>query len=1313
MRRHHLLLLLLAGCPLPNGGDAGFDAGPPDSGPAGPGSADAYRDAGCLVFETDAGLRALFDNGRLPDGGLAFVDAMGNPVDPGPFTAAPALACFETTSVILPRPQSPAPLPSKGFQGCATSPAACPRADGGSDDQPFNQPGYTPPFNPSGFTYDAGSEPAGGTCLAGKSWSFESGHYFPWVATGVFNQNFAVYGNTVSIFRIQPPGFIGSPDSGLDPLSTVGGDYWEFSRGIGYHGNWWAGSSDFRSGWQAMPGRRLEEGFPGELISPQFAISTPYLSFLVGGNRSMGQRVELLVQSNPNNKAMLLASYAGLGREELAPGPATVTPEPFTDWVVVRASTALEDNDYLRRRVVWDVTKYQNMNARFRVVDTTGEKLHINVDDFRCEAAAPPRTAWLATDAGSPVIGEELNEIPIWGGTDTHAHVVSNLTLGGHYVWGDPADPLENVYDCNRPLPRITDRRGNVKREAIAVPNVTEQCFVSAGVIALINVVGGSACALAAATVGLIPFVGPFIAAATLGACSFALAAATTALLTIPSVTTTTLHGAAMPTSGGIKPGPLLDFIITLIENRSMAVHGVIELQDWDSPDGTHSGFGGSYLHQRYHASMIRRAFQGGLRLMVIDALHSRAMQYVLDGRDDMTDWDAIAVTVDAVQRLTAGPGHPDYPVGPLFDIAEIALTPGQARDIIRRKKMAIILGTETQELGKLRPGVPGDSMERQVADLFALGIRKITPIHGANNPLGGTGFFNDVYNAGGVFNNLTANGTSSPADGVWRPLLPIPVFLPPVMPPPLSSMPLGEYHVMSSLKPRVPCAGTMCPWNLRNDAWFEVASATTGADFIGETNDITFKVGIDGAKKGRTRAEHDPFVEREFQWANKLDSLEWLLGRGPGGIGGVSRRCSLDGMFFPLLGGLSDGVKGNYDAHPDHNLNAVGLSADGEAFAREMMKRGMILDTDHLGQQSRLDLHRQLGAFRTEASPTWPTAQYPVIGIHTDVRRMQKKGPVIVGTPEADAHGWHAEVDKTVAELDVIRQNGGSVSPGINGGVIDDPDRLVGNQVRNNCDYSTKSLSVKYLQLVRLMGGKGVTTSTDNNSPAPRLQSRFGTGTACFSNDSPERVRGDLGGDGLPTVASWPRDWDGAAVARGCRFNSVADPSVQLPGCASTENPRAQLNEWNGVEYTDYATRPAVAAPWRPAGRTDLRLVNARSSAERRDDAAQLPAVDQVVAFGGGGELRQLRPMRKFKNDGVAVPAAQNTGWDVNLDGLANEGLMPDVWQDMRNVGVAWEQLEPMFNAAGDFIDTWEKSCRMQEQWHRSRGSTPLAGCD
>jgi hypothetical protein len=50
-------------------------------------------------------------------------------------------------------------------------------------------------------------------------------------------------------------------------------------------------------------------------------------------------------------------------------------------------------------------------------------------------------------------------------------------------------------------------------------------------------------------------------------------------------------------------------------------------------------------------------------------------------------------------------------------------------------------------------------------------------------------------------------------------------------------------------------------------------------------------------------------------------------------------------------------------------------------------------------------------------------------------------------------------------------------------------------------------------------------------------------------------------------------------------------------------------------------------------------------------------------------------------------------SGWDFNLDGLQHIGLLPDLIQDMRNDGVQWEQLTPLFHGAQDYIDLWKRS--------------------
>jgi hypothetical protein len=63
------------------------------------------------------------------------------------------------------------------------------------------------------------------------------------------------------------------------------------------------------------------------------------------------------------------------------------------------------------------------------------------------------------------------------------------------------------------------------------------------------------------------------------------------------------------------------------------------------------------------------------------------------------------------------------------------------------------------------------------------------------------------------------------------------------------------------------------------------------------------------------------------------------------------------------------------------------------------------------------------------------------------------------------------------------------------------------------------------------------------------------------------------------------------------------------------------------------------------------------------------------------------MYPMKRWKK------IAGRAGWDFNVDGLAHIGLYPDLFQDMRNVGVQWEQLGPLFHSAADYIATWKKA--------------------
>jgi hypothetical protein len=49
---------------------------------------------------------------------------------------------------------------------------------------------------------------------------------------------------------------------------------------------------------------------------------------------------------------------------------------------------------------------------------------------------------------------------------------------------------------------------------------------------------------------------------------------------------------------------------------------------------------------------------------------------------------------------------------------------------------------------------------------------------------------------------------------------------------------------------------------------------------------------------------------------------------------------------------------------------------------------------------------------------------------------------------------------------------------------------------------------------------------------------------------------------------------------------------------------------------------------------------------------------------------------------------------FDINVDGVAHYGMLPDFLQDLRTVGVEPDQLQYLFLGAESYIRMWEKAC-------------------
>jgi hypothetical protein len=245
-------------------------------------------------------------------------------------------------------------------------------------------------------------------------------------------------------------------------------------------------------------------------------------------------------------------------------------------------------------------------------------------------------------------------------------------------------------------------------------------------------------------------------------------------------------------------------------------------------------------------------------------------------------------------------------------------------------------------------------------------------------------------------------------------------------------------------------------------------------------------------------------------------------------------------------------------------------------------------------------------------------------------------------------------------------------------------------SEVSNDCDFSSKTFATKYLWLVHETRGRGITPSTDLNGLISTLKPRYGRSipwnTAC----------------GVPRTE---REEDGSWTLTA---RDSTDPDRKRPA----ENRRtwrrimleAQRFESSGVWYAQYATRnplpSAVAAAWND---NRYKEVVARGSAENREDGAPRALADDVVFYNdfGPDNQKQLGPLYQTGNRPGAqmYPMQQwrvdpsRGGWDFNIDGLQHIGLYPDLLQDMRNVGVQWEQMGPLFRSADDYLRTWRRA--------------------
>jgi microsomal dipeptidase-like Zn-dependent dipeptidase len=148
------------------------------------------------------------------------------------------------------------------------------------------------------------------------------------------------------------------------------------------------------------------------------------------------------------------------------------------------------------------------------------------------------------------------------------------------------------------------------------------------------------------------------------------------------------------------------------------------------------------FSHQLAHEQMLKRAVDGGLRLVVVVALHNELLCR-LKHRLHLTsdDRDAVDVQLEAAHAFEArvdaaagGPGTGWY---------RIVRTPGEARAVVASGRLAVVLGVEVDNIfgGYSEADLTPELLSAAVERYYQAGVRHVIPLHFRDNAFGGAAF--------------------------------------------------------------------------------------------------------------------------------------------------------------------------------------------------------------------------------------------------------------------------------------------------------------------------------------------------------------------------------------------------------------------------------------------------------------------------------------------------------------------------------------------------------------------------------------------
>lgn len=649
-------------------------------------------------------------------------------------------------------------------------------------------------------------------------------------------------------------------------------------------------------------------------------------------------------------------------------------------------------------------------------------------------------------------------------------------------------------------------------------------------------------------------------------------------------------------------------------------------------------------VHQQAYIDWIYRAYQGGLRLVTCLAVNNELLATKSDPRLPPDDRSAIQAQVagmkamvDFVDEQSGGPGK---------GWLQIAYSPDEARQIVGENKLAVILGVEVDSLGNwrrlqdLEEACHGDPHQARLLIaleldwLYALGVRQVTPIHLTNNAFGGTAIYMRFLEAVNVF----ITGETWQVEDAWQ---------------------------------------TGVRYRLDQDADNPVEEAERGLAMSG----------------GRKRAVHRHTL---------VDHIPGL-------------RTIIDAFSAPE-------VRGGH-------ANTRSLNQYGVILLEEMMKRGMLIDIDHMSEKS------------TDAALDLAEAhRYPVMTSHSWFRDLLFSGDNEFKPEEgsdydtSSVHKVAHEAGKRGDQVERIARLGGMVSPIMNQGDIAGLRQAMpelAEKIRASCGGSSTAWAEAYLYALAKMGGKGVAIGSDINGAACLPGPRFGTFAAYGAHGDGRRIpqrRAEIDRQTNGVAYRQPiRDYRwhrfepsgaGGYNERGCDiWHAIAQYAAGF-NPAHHKHPKSDFPELN-IQQLLEAVDLYLDQDWIDNITQGFWLAGSGEtfSAEEIEDWPREQRAAYFAKRGVGEEdytnlderthelLEEIRAMwEKWQEmDGDNRPlersfAGPRRDFDINIDGMAHYGMLPDLLQDLRNCGLSADDLAPLFRSAYDYIEMWDTCTRRAE---------------